>query len=203
MDYLPNVLIFGHSFIKRIERKTRTNPDTFKSDFGLKQCNVTLIGHGGLNFGLRDPRKERQFYNIVDNIFRCNAFDIVVCQLGGNDISYGTSPDALKDAVISLAKYVRTNYNVKVFYVCSIFTRPNPRTIPAEYYEAFRAQANALIKEHSETSDTIVFWPHKRLFHSPQYIFGEDGTHLNDYGNKKFYKSLRQAIIFSVERYRA
>lgn len=203
MEHLPNVLVFGHSFIKRIERKIQTDQNSLKGDFGLEQCKVTLKGYGGLNFGLEDQRKERQLYDIVDNLFRCHTFDIVVCQLGGNDISGNTSPEALKDAIVRLANYVRTNYNVTVFYVCSIFTRPKPRYISAEDYERFRTQANTLIEEYAKTNDIIVFWPHKRIFQSPHNLFLEDGTHLNETGTKKLYKSLRQAIIFSVERYKA
>lgn len=203
MEHLPNVLVFGHSFIKRLETKTQTDQNSLKSDFGLKQCIVTLKGYGGLNFGLEDQRKERKFYDIVDNVFRCHTFDIVVCQLGGNDISRNISPEALKNAIVSLATYVRTNYGVKVFYVCSIFTRPKPRDILAGDYETFRNQANALIEEYAQTNDTIVFWPHKRIFQSPHHLFMDDGTHLNETGTKKLYKSLRQAIIFSVERYKA
>ena len=48
MEHLPNVLVFGHSFIKRLERKTQTDQNSLKSDFGLKQCIVTLKGYGGL-----------------------------------------------------------------------------------------------------------------------------------------------------------
>lgn len=203
MEHLPNVLVFGHSFIKRLEKKTQTDQHSLKCDFGLKQCKVTLKGYGGLNFGLDDHRKERKLYDIVDNLFRCHTFDIVVCQLGGNDISGNTSPEALKDAIVSLASYLRTNYSVTVFYVCSIFSRPKPRYISAEDYETFRTQANTLIEEYAKTNDIIVFWPHKRIFQSPHYLFTEDGIHLNETGTKKLYKSLRQAIIFSVERYKA
>lgn len=108
MEYLPNVLVFGHSFIKRLERKTQADQSILKSEFGFKQCKVTLKGYGGLNFGLEDQTNERKLYDIVDNLFRNHTFDIVVCQLGGNDISCSTSPDALKDATCKFSE-IRTH----------------------------------------------------------------------------------------------
>lgn len=120
-----------------------------------------------------------------------------------NDISYTISPQELADAVIEFGQYVRDNYGVKVVYVCSLFTRHKPRGISAEDYESFRVETNELLEKYTQTDDGITFWIHKRIFNSPHYLFVEDGTHLNDIGTKKLYKSLRQAAIFAVEKYRS
>ena len=75
MVFKPKCLIFGHSFIKRLERKQRTEPWTVKADFGLYQCRITLRGFSGLNFGLEDGETEKRFYAIVGSVFRRNAYD--------------------------------------------------------------------------------------------------------------------------------
>lgn len=62
---------------------------------------------------------------------------------------------------------------------------------------------NVLLEKYTQTDNGITFWIHKRIFNSPHYLFVEDGTHLNDIGTKKLYKSLRQAVIFAVEKYRS
>ena len=98
---------------------------------------------------------------------------------------------------------MRDNYGVKEVYVCSLFTRHKPRGISAEDYESFRVETNVLLEKYTQTDDGITFWIHKRIFNSPHYLFIEDGTHLNDIGTKKLYKSLRQAAIFAVEKYRS
>ena len=202
MAYKPKCLIFGHSFIKRLERKQRTEPGTFKADFGLYRCRITLRGFSGLNFGLEDGEAEKKFYAIVDSVFRRSAYDIVICQLGGNDISEKISPSVLRDGIIKFVQYIRDKYNVKIIYICSVFTRPHPRGITPNAYETFRGQINSLTEEYTQKhSANIVFWPHKRIFHSPQCLFEHDGTHLNCAGEKKFYKSLRLAAIFAVEKY--
>lgn len=203
MAYVPNVLIFGHSFIKRLKHRTEAEPLNFKPDLNLRQCNVVLKGFGGLNLGIKNPAKKRYFYTVVDELFRYSEHDILICQLGGNDISYDTSPRELADAIIEFGQYVRDLYRVKIVYVCSVFTRHKPRGISAEDYEKFRVETNVLLEKYTQTDDGITFWLHKRIFNSPHYLFVEDGTHLNDIGTKKLYKSLRQASIFAVEKYQS
>ena len=127
----------------------------------------------------------------MDKVKGYSEHDIVICQLGGSDISYTSSPQELADAVIEFGQYERDNYGVKVVYVCSLFMRHKPRGISAEDCK------------YTQTDDGITFWIHKRIFNSPHYLFVEDGTHLNDIGTKKLYKSLRQAVIFAVEKYRS
>lgn len=106
MAYKPKCLILGHSFIKRLERKQRTETWTFKADFGLYQCRITLRGFSGLNFGLEDGEAEKTFYAIVDSVFRRSAYDIVICQLGRKDISEKITPSVLRGAIIKFIKYI-------------------------------------------------------------------------------------------------
>ena len=201
MASIPKCLIFGHSFIKRLAEKQVADPWIFKTNLGLEQCSVTLKGFGGLNFGLKNLRAKQKFYAIVDDVFKCNTYDFVICQLGGNDVSSYISPSALRDAFADFISYICETYNVKFVYICSIFTRPEPRYIGPAEYETFRVQINKLLEEYAQGHDSVTFWPHKRIFNSPLSLFEHDGTHLNIVGSKKFFKSLRQAAIFAVEQY--
>lgn len=202
MTHVPKVLIFGHSFIKRLQQRTEADPLNFKPDLDLKQCSVVFKGFGGLTLGIRSHAKKTHFYALVDRLLRYSAYDIIVCQLGGNDISCDTSPKELAHALAEFVEYVKTLYGIKVVYICSVFTRHKPRGLTAEYYEIFRLETNVLLQDSALTS-TFTFWPHKRIFNSPHTLFLEDGTHLNDLGTKKFFNSLRRAVIFAVEQYQS
>ena len=64
MAYVPKVLVFGHSFVKRLKQRTEAEPLKFKPDLDLKQCRVVFKGFGGLNLGIADPVKKTYFYRL-------------------------------------------------------------------------------------------------------------------------------------------
>ena len=167
-----------------------------KLNLGLEQCAVTFKGFAGLNCGITDLEAKQKFYAIVDNVFKYNIYEIVICQLGGNDISVNISPSALCDAFVEFVSNIRETYNVKVMYICSVFTRPKPRGIGPAEYETFRGLVNTLLEQYTQEHYNVTFWKHKRMFNSPLSLFINDGTHLSSTGSKKFYKSMRQAAIF-------
>ena len=192
----PEVLIFGHSFIKRLARDVN---DQLCSDllenFGLSQCIVTLLGLGKLAI----HNERARFYSRIDSVFRRNSYDIVVCQLGGNDISPQLEPLVLAKDLVDFGAYLIGSWNVKVVYICNLFTRLSPRDISPDNYEIRRSEVNNHLLHLLECNSQVKLWKHKRIFDSPLQIFDQDGVHMNAVGQKKFYKSLRQAIIFAVE----
>ena len=196
----PTVLIFGHSFISRLKYTIHEcSDDSLRSDFGLQQCDITLAGFGGLTVS----RRRDQFLRKVTSLFREQKYDIVVCQLGSNDISHDTSPEVLAGLISDFAEYLVNVYNVQTVYICQIFTRPRPRYVTPERYSAIRDITNFKIKAAVEDNDRIRYWAHKRIFNSPIQLFCPDGVHLNAEGTKKLYKSLRQAVIFAVEDFKS
>ena len=76
-----------------------------------------------------------------------------------------------------------------------------PTNISAGDYEIRRSRANDHLHRLLQHNSKVKLWKHKRIFESPLQIFDSDGTHMNAVGQKKFYKSIRQAIIFAVEDY--
>ena len=67
---------------------------------------------------------------------------MIKCQLGGNDVSSYISPSALWDAFADFNSYICETCNVKFVYICSTFTRPEPRYIGTAEYETFWVQIN-------------------------------------------------------------
>ena len=164
----------AYRFVRRLKNKQHTDLWKFKSNLGLEQCNITLKGFRGLNFGLTNLEAKKKFYSIVDSVFRCSRYDIVICQLGGNDIAYDISPGGLRQGYIDFIGYIRDKYNVKLVYICSVFTRQKPRYIDPADYEIFRGQINDLLEQDAADHECFIFWQHKRIFNSPLLLFEND-----------------------------
>ena len=82
--------------------------------------------------------------------------------------------------------------------ICELFIRRKPRFIDAQTYEIRRVIVNRMLKNMLEVQDNMVFWRHLRLMQSPMDILDKDGVHLSALGTKKFYRSLRLALLHAI-----
>ena len=200
MATLPKVLIFGHSFIDRLQGSIRNCQDSVLLDnFGLRQCEVTLAGFGGLCISKNLERFNRAHSVLLPD---CD-YDIAIVQIGSNDITPDSSPVDLARKILDFATYLVQTKQIKIVYTCQIFQRQQPRYMRPEVFEVIRTSTNNHIEQVLKAHTHIRYWAHKRIFHSPLQVFLRDGVHLNAAGTKKFYKSLRQAIIFAVEDFKS
>lgn len=156
------------------------------------------------NFGwLTASRRREQCLRKVTSLLSEQKYDIVVGQLGSNDISHDTSPAILAGLISDFAKYLVNYHNVQTVYICQIFTQPRPQYITPESYSAIWDLTNNKIKAAIEDYHRIRYWTHKWIFNSPIQRFCRDDVHLNAEGTTKLYKSLRQAVIFAVEDFKS
>lgn len=167
-------------------------------NFGLRQCEVTLAGFGGLCINRNLERFNRAHSALLPD----NNYDIAIVQIGSNDITPDTSPVDLGSRIVDFATYLIQS-KIKIVYICQIFQRHRPRCMRPEDYEVIRTDTNNHIEFMLKGHPHIRYWAHKRIFHSPLQLFLRDGVHLNAAGTKKYYKSLRQAIIFAVEDFKS
>ena len=198
---LPNVLLLGHSFFRRLQQALYSSQHPYCiSNFGLQQCNVTFFTVSGWTVGDKakqiEPLQER-----VRSLFQRGHFEAVVIQLGDNDCcNLGLfSCLGLASLLDDFGQWLIRECGVKIVYICQLFTRPQPRNVSPAVYEQRRSKVNEYLEVLLEDLDSIKFWKHRRIFESPHNVFDEDGCHLNEIGMKKFYKSIRQAIILAVE----
>ncbi|KAH3891344.1 hypothetical protein DPMN_015438 [Dreissena polymorpha] len=127
--------------------------------------------------------------------------------LGGNDINCGiginsrivplTVASTLKEIGVLLLK----DYNVKQVILCELFTRAKPRNVSVEEYEAKRRHINSILKTLLESHASITFWSQRRIFGAQTQIFAADGVHLTQFGQHRFYRSLRHAVMRAVKNY--
>ncbi|KAH3834531.1 hypothetical protein DPMN_107860 [Dreissena polymorpha] len=93
------------------------------------------------------------------------------------------------------------DYNVKQVILCELFTREKPRNVSVEEYEAKRRHTNSILKTLLESHPSITFWSHIRIFGAQTRIFAADGVHLTQFGQLRFYRSLRHAVMRAVKNH--
>lgn len=190
------VLLIGHSYISRLHQLLLHN-NAFDSNFNLDQCEVRCFGVGG---GRIDTLQQN------DNLWSTlDAFQpqIVICQIGGNDLcSPFAQPETIACATVDFLKRLTDLEYVSVAVSCEIFIRTNPRDITPAEYERRRQIVNQMLPILCEDANpsTTLFWKHLRLMNSPLPIFHWDGVHLSQLGYKKYYRSLRLAIMHALDR---
>ena len=199
-SHRPRVLIIGHSFVRRLQEALHSpnNPD-LAPDMKLSQCDVFLFGIGGLKISSAPA-----FLGRVKTVLEDKRPDICILQIGENDLcSHTVRPLSLASTIDDVACSLLSDFQVSVVYVSQLFTRPSPRSITLDEYLTRRDDTNHYLEVMLASHSRVFYWTHKRMFHSPLLIFARDGVHLNPVGTRKFFKSLRQAIIFAVEKFNA
>ena len=117
--------------------------------------------------------------------------NIIVMQVGGNDFPHN---------LIRLAKDLRRGHT-GVVMIGKLFYRSRSRHLSTdrqvERYNGKVQNTNEVLQSSAKQlqEDHILVWNHKGREHMRDEIIGQDGTHLNQLGMKKFYKSIRGALI--------
>ena len=179
---LQHVLVLGDSFIRRLGKFVLGAPQHFSVNFHLTH-HAVIKRHG---IGGRTITKTIQHDLHVIESFNP---DIVIIQLGSNDL---TSERALRvgSAIDDFVRLLHDVYHVQVIYVC--------QTIMRLHQSAFNRKAKLLTKYLRVVLEPILyahFWSHRGYWHPSNNIYVRDGVHLNLKGQKKFYCSLRGAIL--------
>lgn len=94
-------------------------------------------------------------------------------QLGGNDLCFpNTRPEVF-------ARRINRGVNVQ--------TCENRRTIVIK-----------MLKAILDAEENMTFWRHLRLMNCPLDVLDKDDVHLTTLGTKKFFRSLRLALLHAI-----
>ena len=198
-----DVLFLGHSFVRRLQNDIDSGkiPNSH-TNFGLNQCQVHYVHNGGWSL-LPDYNKFlREIEVRIPKATYSGRFKVAVLQIGGNDVDGKVCPLSLASKLDDFVRWLESMYGINNTYICEIFTRPKPRKCTPEEYEKRRNDAMRFLDTMLSDSDSVKIWRHRRIFHSPNNMFLRDGVHLNDSGTKKFYESIKRAIIMVVEEFK-
>ena len=190
---VPSVLVLGHSFVRRLEDFC---VGTDRPGMGLTNCRVHFKGFGGTTV----ERLAQQGIMARHSVVRELRPAVVILQCGGNDLcSPHLSAESIATSLLDLADNLVYNFGVKRVMLCELFPRPSPRYISSIQYMCKLDVVNHRAEEVAATHSAVSFWRHRRLIHSAEPIFANDGVHLSPIGMPKYYKSVRGAIICAMQ----
>ena len=184
---VPTALILGHSFVKRLQRDLRAGFDPRASrDFKLLgTASVCLHGVGG--------RTVRALMEKDLHVVRDLAPDIVILEIGTNDLSHAT-PEVVGSAIDDLVSLLLNDYSVRVIGVCLVI----PRGISFPHASIFLQQATILNQYVSVVLDhypNVFCWSHDKFNSRFKDLYKPDGVHVNPLGQYFLYRSYRGAVL--------
>lgn len=187
---VPNVLILGHSFVKRLQRDMLSNFDA-RVDANFKLQGSALVHLHGI--GGRRVAKLRSFdLQVVTSI----SPDVVILEIGTNDLSL-EPPEVVGSAIEELVRLLLDSFSVRVVGVCYVIPRciSEMSHIPASLF-AQRAQIlNHYVSVVLDDIPNAFDWRHRNFSHPAKNVYLADGVHLNPSGQYHLYRSYRGAIL--------
>ena len=175
------VLICGHSHVYWLKKEWQN----FEKACPLTQATVSFLAVRGA--------KVAQFETetMLDRIKR-GRYDIVIFHLGGNDLDSETPPQAIGMQLYMLSKRV-VQSGVKLVIMGQVVRRQKWRHISPEEGSKRVFEINDFWRVVAARD--ISTWKHRRMWQSQSNLFRKDGVHFNAFGNFRFFRSMRGAII--------
>ena len=125
----------------------------------------------------------------------------VFLQIGGNDFSGKSIPDhtSIPAKLHKLATCIKQT-GVQYVIIGKLFYRGKSKYLPNSYQiKTYNDKVTAVNKKLDELAtdmkaQNILVWNHKGRVQCAQEMLASDGTHLNERGQKKFWRSIRGAL---------
>lgn len=180
------VVVFGHSFVHRLESYILADPAVSNLGLSGELYNVQLFGIGGLK--LAQSRR----LHCKDSELRNR--DVAFLEIGSNDLcDQRYQPDVFARDLVAFAEYLKLGLGVGKVIISQILPR---RRLPYTSYNDNVIKANVAVEEMVCHREGIFFWKHRGMWHCAENIYCRDGIHLSDStGNRKYLRSVRDSII--------
>ena len=108
----PKVLLYGHSFIRRLENFVQRADVSRNFDFN-DNTEVSYVGYGGAT--VSRLRKDS------DRIVQSYRPDILILQIGGNDTVIESDPQVIFNEIVSFARHLHYTLFIREVVVSSLF----------------------------------------------------------------------------------
>ena len=181
------VLIIGHSFIHRL--KAFVQKERQFHNF------TTLNGIGQVHFHGVGGRTIAKFRKFDLDIVRRIAPDIIVLELGSNDL-VEFSPQTVGSELETLACELHDLPSVQLVVIGQVLRR---RSQNSEEFNCKVAKLHKYLNIVLEQLPFCYYWRHRGFWNSNSELYLADGVHLNRLGNYKFMRSIRGAILMALQ----
>jgi lysophospholipase L1-like esterase len=179
------IMLLGSSFVKRLQQ--------FRREMVVDGKRVELRGYPGATVAKLDG---------VVRSLEDQKYKTVILQIGSNDLTHQRcTPDAFIDSLSHLVNFLVEQRGVQKVVVMEILFRQHAnrfrmRMTIQDYNNSVR-RANQLLAARCSVSSRMLFWQHGRYLHGRQVICN-DGVHLNDAGLRRYWRSVRGAVLKSI-----
>lgn len=183
------VLVLGHSFIvrfKKILQEKIVYPE-YDDTFGTHHI-VKMVGFPG---GTICTLKRR----IGEYIgFRPRR---VFLQCGGNDIRDPLTAVQIADRIINFANLLIWDYGVEDVFIGRLVRRGWSKRMKmgVSRYTEIQKDVNRILKSECDRSNGLWFWTGSGLSPANSDYLCRDQTHFNHVGYRRYFKSIRQALL--------
>lgn len=195
-----NVLILGHSFVRRLEHFVLNNLDSrVNENLNLNRDEVRICysGHGGAS--LEKIRALGMAY------VRENRPDVVIIHGVSNDLCKPEkSVDSIFRQLIEFLIDLRYGQSVKSVIILQTLHRISPlrRTryeVNLPWFNSRADELNRRVSDYTKGVDGAKFFRLQGFwnFSTKSSVYLDDGVHLNRQGNIKYYNNIR-AVVVSV-----
>ena len=189
-DHFPKVLVLGHSFVKRLKRHIEAGSDVRPRDhFDLANSSrVFLHGVGGRTVSAIRRHDMAALKRISP--------DLLVLEVGTNDLSAGIRPEVLGSALDDFLSYIRSSFAVRAIAVCMVIPRRERFSgVPAVHFNEQARIFNQYISAVVNSHPWAFTWEHRGLSSLSRSRLLPDGVHLDPAGQYFLYRSYRGAIL--------
>ena len=184
---IVDVLILGHSFVKRADRYLDTQ-NIINFNMLTPYHTVSLLGKGGAH--------ALDIMHLFHQ--RTSTPHLVVIDVGTNDLTNSRIPThTLALQVYNMAKLLVNNYGVLHVVILEVLPRTSwGRHGAPPSFNSRVARYNAMIKSlvFQNKEFPVSFWFHKGLPSSIETII-LDGVHLTNFGISRYIRSIRRVIL--------
>lgn len=183
------VLIFGHSFVRRLGDFTFDYRDFGWLNLGLDGTEVQVdfygLGGGTLRPGPKCVQRREHMSFMHD-------YSVCFLQIGGNDLSSESDPKKLARDIVSFSDYIIHSYEMSHVIIGQLLPRYSEWT--EEGYNVKVVDVNKHVEKMTSDKTNITFWHHRGLWKDTHEFLLKDKVHLNDEGMVIYAKSVRAAV---------
>ena len=185
-----SVYVLGHSFIKRLGYHARRySPDGSLNLNDNYAVQPKLLGWSGATVN-------RLRTNISHLSLRSSS---VIIQIGGNDLnSEAVQPVQLARQIINLGRDLVNEQGVHSVTICKLLYRTQAifsRFLLRSNYNNLVDNVNSEIDLLCSFFPKLNVWCHVRIINNWSKLLVQDGTHLNELGTKRYFRSIRGATM--------
>ena len=193
MDNTANILILGHSFVRRLQTFLTEHHDRRAAhNMNLPHENISFLGIGG-----RTVSKMLSF-----DLDKIKAFQpkVIILELGTNDLCVvGQRPESVGSDIEHLVQVLHDHCGTEFIMVCLVIYLSAIRPHVPDFSHKVDL-LNKYLKVVLEPLPYAEAWSHRGLQSPSIAVLCRDGVHLNAAGNFALYRSYRGAILFALKK---